>query len=56
MLGALGPQADRDELRVILGRYSVSLIERCLARVRATKAIRVSRTALFLHLLEKLSR
>jgi hypothetical protein len=55
VLGALGPEADRDEFRTILARYSPSLVRRCLRRVMATKAIRVSRTALFRSLLIKLS-
>jgi hypothetical protein len=56
VLKALGPSADRDEFRQMLARYSPSLIRRCLDRVGATKAIRVSRAALFRSLLEKLSR
>ncbi len=55
VLGALGPDADRDEFRAILARYSPSLVRRCLRRVMATKAIRVSRTALMRALLIKLS-
>ncbi len=55
VLGALGPEADRDEFRAILARYSPSLVRRCLRRVMATKAIRVSRTALMRSLLIKLS-
>ncbi len=55
VLGALGPEADREEFRAILARYSPSLVRRCLRRVMATKAIRVSRTALMRALLIKLS-
>src|SRR5207247_5778304 len=55
VLGILGPDADRDEFAHILTGRSSALIRRCLRRVQATKAIRVSRAALFRSLLEKLS-
>jgi hypothetical protein len=55
VLATLGPEADRDEFRAILAGYDPALIHRCLRRVQATKAIRVSRAALFRSLLHKLS-
>jgi hypothetical protein len=55
VLATLGPEADRDEFRTILIGYDPALIHRCLRRVQATKAIRVSRAALFRSLLHKLS-
>jgi hypothetical protein len=55
VLAVLGPSADHDEFRAILAGHSLDLIRRCLRRVQATKAIRVSRAALFRSLLEKLS-
>ena len=56
VLAALGPGADRDEFRAILAGHSPELIRLCLRRVQATKAIRVSRAALFRSLLQKLSK
>lgn len=56
VLQALGPDADREEFRALLAGHPPALIHRCLKRVQATKAIRVSRTALFRSLLERLSR
>lgn len=56
VLEVLGPEANREEFqRILAGRDSV-LIHRCLRRVQATKAIRVSRAALFRSLLQRLSR
>ncbi len=55
VLQVLGPDADRDAFQAILSGRSPELIHRCLQRVRATKAIRVSRAALFRSLLQKLS-
>ena len=55
VLTVLGPEADREEFVHILAGRSPALIHRCLRRVQATKAIRVSRAALFRSLLEKLS-
>jgi hypothetical protein len=55
VLAALGPGADRAEFRAILAGNDPALIHRCLRRVRATKAIRVSRAALFRSLLQRLS-
>jgi len=56
VLAVLGPGADRDEFQTIISSYSSELIRRCLRRVQATRAIRVSRAALFRSLLQKLSR
>ena len=56
VVAALGPEADREEFRQILAGYHPAFIRRCLHRVMATKAIRVSRAALFRSLLEKLSK
>jgi len=56
VLAVLGPGADRDQFQAVLNDYSPELIRRCLRRVQATKAIRVSRAALFRSLLQKLSR
>lgn len=55
VLAVLGPDADRDEFRVILAKHHAALIHRCLKRVQATKSIRVSRAALFRSLLDRLS-
>jgi hypothetical protein len=55
VLDILGPVADRDEFRTILAAHSPALIYRCLRRVQATKAFRVSRAALFRSLLQKLN-
>jgi hypothetical protein len=55
VLAVLGPDADRDEFRLILAGQSSTLIRRCLKRVQATRSIRVSRAALFRSLLAKLS-
>ena len=55
VLDILGPEADRDEFRTILAGRSPVLIYRCLQRVRATRAFRVSRAALFRSLLQKLN-
>jgi hypothetical protein len=55
VLAVLGPDADREEFRAILSGHHPSLVHRCLRRVQATKAIRVSRAALFRSLLQKLS-
>jgi hypothetical protein len=55
VLASLGPEAESDEFRFILAGHSPTLIRRCLARVRTTKRIRVSKAALFLHLLIKLA-
>jgi hypothetical protein len=55
VLAVLGPDASRAEFRAILARYSDALVRRCLRRVEATKAIRVSRAALFRSLLTRLS-
>lgn len=55
VLGALGPDADRDEFAQVLTGRSAELVRRCLRRVEATKSIRVSRAALFRSLLQKLS-
>lgn len=55
VLETLGPEADREVFRGILTAHSPVLIRRVLARVRATKVIRVSRSALFRALLTKLS-
>jgi len=55
VLAALGPEAGREEFARILADHSPALIHRCLARVRATRRIRVSRAALFRALLKKLS-
>jgi hypothetical protein len=55
VLALLGPEADRTEFRRILAGQDGALIHRCLRRVQATKAIRVSRAALFRSLLQKLS-
>lgn len=54
VLAVLGPDADRNEFRDLLGGRDPSLIRRCLRRVQATKSIRVSRAALFRSLLRKL--
>lgn len=56
VLATLGPDADRDEFRSVIAGHSPELIRRCLVRVRSTKAIRVSRAALFRSLLHKLSK
>ncbi len=56
VLDVLGNGADRDEFRAILLGHDPALIHRCLRRVQATKAIRVSRAALFRSLLFKLSK
>lgn len=55
VLEALGPEAGREEFARILAGRSPALVHRCLARVRATKRIRVSKAALFRALLQKLS-
>jgi hypothetical protein len=55
VISTLGPEADRGEFRQILAGHQPALIHRCLRRVQATKAIRVSRAALFRSLLQKLS-
>ena len=55
VLAALGPDADRDEFARLIAGKTPALIRRCLERVRATQTIRVSRAALFRHLLRKLA-
>jgi hypothetical protein len=55
VLAALGPEANREEFRQLLPRYSAALVRRCLRRVQATTHIRVSRAALFRALLQRLS-
>jgi len=55
VIAVLGPEANRDDFRTILLSHSPALIHRCLRRVQATRAIRVSRAALFRSLLQKLS-
>lgn len=55
VIATLGPEADPTEFARILADHSPMHIHRCLARVRATKRIRVSRAALFRALLQKLS-
>jgi len=55
VLGLLGPEADREEFRRILAAHHPALIRRALGRVAQTKAIKVSRPALFRFLLRKLS-
>jgi len=55
VLHVLGPDADREEFRDILAGRDPSIVYRCLKRVQATMAIRVSRAALFRSLLQKLS-
>lgn len=55
VLAVLGPEADREEFRAILAGHGAAVIHRCLSRVQATQAIRVSRAALFRSLLRRLS-
>ena len=55
VLAALGPEANRAEFARILAGHPAAVIHKCLQRVRATKAIRVSKAALFRALLTKLS-
>lgn len=57
VLTVLGPDADADEMRDLLGAHPEGIIRRALQRVEATPArqIRRSRTALFRFLLTKLS-
>jgi hypothetical protein len=56
VLDFLGSDADRDEFRTILAGHDPALIHLCLRRVQTTKAIRVSRAALFRSLLQKLAK
>ncbi len=56
VLAALGSDIDRSEVVDLIARYSPALIRRCLRRVQATPRIKVSKAALFRHLLVKLSR
>jgi hypothetical protein len=53
----LGPEADRDEFRSLLGRFSYGVVRQALRRVGATPPaqIRKSKAALFRYLLNKLS-
>jgi hypothetical protein len=55
VLTVLGPEARREEFAALLAGRSPALIRRCLKRVAATRQIRVSRSALFRSLLDKLS-
>ncbi len=57
VLTVLGPEADAEEMRDLLGAHPEEIIRRALQRVEATPArqIRRSRTALFRFLLTKLS-
>ncbi len=57
VLTVLGPEADAEEMRDLLGAHPEETVRRALQRVEATPArqIRRSRTALFRFLLTKLS-
>lgn len=57
VLTVLGPEADAEEMRDLLGSHPEETVRRALQRVEATPArqIRRSRTALFRFLLTKLS-
>lgn len=56
VLAVLGPEADPDEFRELVAQADPDLVRRCLRRVQATRAIRVSRAALFRSLLGRLRR
>ena len=57
VLAVLGPDADAQEMRDLVGSYPTETIRRALTRVEATPArqIRRSKTALFRYLLTKLN-
>jgi hypothetical protein len=57
VLTVLGPEADVEEMRDLLGAHPAETVRRALQRVEATPArqIRRSRTALFRYLLTKLN-
>lgn len=56
VLAVLGPEADPAEFRELVAQADPDLVRRCLRRVQATRAIRVSRAALFRSLLGRLRR
>jgi hypothetical protein len=57
VLAVLGPEADVEEMRDLLGTHPAETVRRALQRAEATPArqIRRSRTALFRYLLTKLN-
>jgi len=57
VLAVLGPEADANEMRDLVGAHPPDVVERALRRVEATPArqIRRSKTALFRYLLTKLN-
>lgn len=56
VLAVLGSEADPAEFRALVAQADPDLVRRCLKRVQATRAIRVSRAALFRSLLGRLRR